>query len=233
MSTTGDFAATEGTGKNAATYTFTEDAVTKFLQRVALSGSDGNEIGGTSADAAWASGNGTFVSLLKAIATAVMDVATDRAVAPHQPCDLIPFTPVLDTSGAYAVGDVLFATASLSMMRANNLRVALMSMTVVDKTKQHPGFTIFFYQTNVTSAAANAANNLSDTDALSYMGHVSVATADWKDLANNSFACYPSINLLLEAATGSTNVYMVGVIDSGTPTFALGDLQIGFGVVQS
>lgn len=190
-------------------------------------------IGATTDPAAANGASGTFMSYARAQKDAATDNSTDSPTAPHQPCKLVPFTPTLDTSGAYSVGDVLFATVALSIMRGNDLRAAIMSMTCVDKTKQHPGISIFFYKTAVTSAAANAANNLSDADALSYMGHLSIATSDWKDLANNSFACYKGINLLLEAATGSTNVYMVGIVDAGTPTFALGDFQFNFGVVQS
>jgi hypothetical protein len=130
-----------------------------------------------------------------------------------------------------------FSTVALTgVTRANDLRASLQSLTVVDKSKQTPAFSIFFYKTNVTSAAANAANNLSDADAVNYMGHVSIAAADYKTLANNSFLTYSGSkapNLLLEAASGSTSVYMVGILDAGSPTFAAGDLVLGLGFVQT
>jgi hypothetical protein len=158
---------------------------------------------------------------------------TTDAVTIKSPADVISFTPTLDTA-AYAAGDVLFATAAISgVTRANDLRSALMSLTAIDKSKNKPAFTLFFYQTNVTSAAANAANNLSDADAVNCLGFVRVASTDWIDLANNSFACLKGINLLLEAATGTTTVYVIGILDAGTPTFAVGDLVLKLGVVQS
>lgn len=169
------------------------------------------------------------------IEAAAVDTTTDSPVTIHQPCDVVPFTPTLDTA-IYAAGDVLFATAPITLARANDGRVMLQSLTVMDKSKQKPAFSIFFYKTNVTSAAANAANNLSDADAVNYLGHISIAAADYKDLANNSFLTYAggkAPGLLLEAATGAQTVYAIGILDAGTPTFAVGDLVLGLGVIQS
>jgi hypothetical protein len=67
---TGNVALTEGSGKNAATYTFTEDALTKFVQRVALASVAGADVMGEPGDTAWASGSGKIITLLKAIAAA-------------------------------------------------------------------------------------------------------------------------------------------------------------------
>jgi hypothetical protein len=128
-------------------------------------------------------------------------------------------------------------TAPISFARANDLRAVLTSLMVIDKTKSHIGFTLFFYQTNVTSAAANAANALSDADAINCLGFVSIPTASWKDLANNSFQCLAgptAPNLFLKAATGSQNIYCVGIVDAvGTaPTYAAGDLVLKLGFLQ-
>lgn len=164
---------------------------------------------------------------------ALQDTSTAKPVSVRTPADLITFTPTLDTT-AYAAGDVLFATAQITgVTRVNDERAGLMSLTAIDKSKNKPAFTLFFYQTNVTSAAANAPNALSDADAVSCLGFVDVASTDWKDLANNSFACIRGIELLLEAAPGTTSVYVVGILNAGTPTFAAGDLVLKLGVVQS
>lgn len=201
---------------------------------------------GSSADAVVANGvAGSIASYLRTIkdqatSTASSSVTIDQttpgttdAVTIKSPADVISFTPTLDTA-VYAAGDVLFATAAISgVTRANDLRSALMSLTAIDKSKNKPAFTLFFFQTNVTSAAANAANALSDADAVNCLGFVRVLSTDWIDLANNSFACFKGINLLLEAASGTTTVYVVGILDAGTPTFAVGDLVLKLGVVQS
>ena len=122
------------------------------------------------------------------------------------------------------------------MARANDKAVNIQSLTAIDKSKQHPALTLFYYQTNVTSAAANAANALSDADAINCLGFIRIAATDWIDLANNSFACFKGStapNLILQPATGTTTVYVVGILDAGTPTFAVGDLMLKHGVVQS
>lgn len=233
--TTGNFAATEGSGKNAATWTFTEDAITKFLQRVGLNGSDGSDIGGAASDPAWTSGNGTLISLLKALVATAQDTTTESPVSPHQPVKFIPFAPTLDTA-IYAAGDVLFATAPITnACRANDIPAILQSLVAIDKTKQNPAIDLLFYSSNVTSAAANAANNLSDTDQINLCGRVSIAAADWTTYANNSVLTYSGSkapNAMLAPASGTTIVYIVGILTAGTPTFALGDLMFKFGMVQ-
>jgi hypothetical protein len=224
-------AITPGSGATIAA----DDVGSVLYQRVKLGlGADGaatDALGGAGAVAAGVQ-RVTLASDDPAV-VALQDTTTSKPVSVHTPSDVISFTPTLDTA-AYASGDVLFATAAIAgITRANDERAALQSLTVIDKSKNKPAFTLFFYQTNVTSAAANAANNLSDADAVSCLGFVDVASTDWKDLANNSFACIRNISLLLEAATGTTSVYVVGILNAGTPTFANGDLVLKLGVVQA
>jgi hypothetical protein len=161
---------------------------------------------------------------------------TDSPVEVHQPADKIDFVPLLDTA-AYASGDVLSATAVISnVMRVNDGRANLFSLTGIDKSKNKPAMTILFYQTNVTSAAANAANALSDADQLNLLGFHRILAADWIDYANNSICGFKgptSPGILLEAATASKDVYAVCILDAGTPTFAVGDLMFKLGVVQA
>jgi hypothetical protein len=121
-------------------------------------------------------------------------------------------------------------------MRVNDARGLLVSLTGIDKSKQKPAMTILFYQTNVTSAAVNAANAMSDADQLNLLGFHRILAADWIDYANNSICCFKgptAPGLLLEAATGTKDVYAVCILDAGTPTFAVGDLMFKLGVVQS
>ena len=166
-------------------------------------------------------------------------IASDQTpfgVQVQTPADVISFTPTLDTS-IYAANDVLFATTAITgVTRANDGRANLVSITGIDKSKQNPAITLLFYQTNVTSAAANAANALSDADQANLLGTVDIPAASWKTWANNSTICLSGAtapNLLLEAASGTTTVYVVGILTAGTPTFANGDLVFKFGVVQS
>lgn len=214
---------------------------------VALSNEDNAFVAmlGALTDAAAANGaSGTIAAYLRAIKDAVTDTTTASLVKLDQtstnnnvlvtsPADVISFTPTLDTA-AYAAGDVLFATTTLgTVTRVNDGRAILMSLTGVDKSKNKPAMTLLFYQTNVTSAAANAANNLSDSDQANLLGYVRILATDWIDYANNSIVCKTAINLMLEAVSGAQNVYVYGILDAGTPTFAASDLVFKLGVVQS
>jgi hypothetical protein len=71
----GDVDVTEGSGLKVATYTISEDAVTRNIQRVAVNDSAGADILGTTADAASAST--TIKAALRAIATALGTTAFD------------------------------------------------------------------------------------------------------------------------------------------------------------
>ena len=71
----GDVDVTEGSGLKVATYTISEDAVTRNIQRVAVNDSAGADILGTTADAASASTS--IKAALRAIATALGVTALD------------------------------------------------------------------------------------------------------------------------------------------------------------
>jgi hypothetical protein len=202
---------------------------------------------GNITDAAAANGaSGSGLAYLRAIKDAATDTTTvtpvkidqttpgtTDAVTVKTPADMVSFVPTLDTA-AYASGDVLFSTTQITgVTRAADGRACLMSLTGIDKSKNKPAMTLLFYQTNVTSAAANAANNLSDSDQANLLGYVRILATDWIDYANNSIFCKTAINLLLEAASGTSSVYCVGILDAGTPTFAASDLVLKLGFVQS
>jgi hypothetical protein len=164
---------------------------------------------------------------------AVLDTTTDSPVAVHTPCDVISVTPTLDTS-IYASGDTLFvATAISGAVRANDLRSNLASIAVVDKDDQKPAVRLLFFKAAVTFGTLNAAPSISDSDAANYLGHYDIAAADYVDLGGVSVACARNVGLLLEAASGTTNVYVAGMLTAGTPTHTASGLVFNFGVVHS
>lgn len=183
---------------------------------------------GTTADAAWSgTGNATLIAVQKA---SYLASQSSTPVPIEQPSDVIAFTPVLDTV-AYAAGDVLFATASIAdAVRANDLRSLLQSLVVIDKDDQKLGFDIHFFSANVTSGAINAAPTISDADAGNFLGTVTVAVADYKDLGGVSVACIKNIGLLLEAASGAWIIYAFGVT-AGAPTHTASGLVLRFGML--
>lgn len=189
---------------------------------------------GSTADATVASGaSGSLLSYARTMKDAMLDTTTESPVAVRQPCDVITFTPTLDTS-IYASGDTLFVATALSgVVRANDQRALLQSLVVIDKDDQKPALRLLFFSASVTFGTLNAAPSISDSDAANYLGHVDIAAADYVDLGGVSVACAKGINLLLESVSGATSVYIAGMLTAGTPTHTASGLVFRLGVVQS
>lgn len=98
---------TLGSGKKSATYTFTEDALLKFIQRTVLNDSAGNNLGGSIGDAAWASGNATLISLLKAIAGAAIDQVSASRVMVADEYEAVPASTTAALGATGVTGDRL------------------------------------------------------------------------------------------------------------------------------
>lgn len=189
---------------------------------------------GTATDATVASGAaGTLDSHLRTIKDAVLDTTTTSPVSVRQPCDVITFTPTLDTA-IYASGDTLFVATALSgVTRANDERALLQSIAVIDKDDQKPALRLVFFSASVAFGTLNAAPSISDADAANYLGHVDIAAADYVDLGGVSVACAKGINLLLESVSGATSVYIAAMLTAGTPTHTASGLVFRLGVVHS
>jgi hypothetical protein len=169
----------------------------------------------------------------EAIQDAAEDTTTDSPVIVHTPCDVISVTPTLDTS-IYASGDTLFvATAISGAVRAADLRSNLSSIAVIDKDDQKPALRLLFFKAAVTFGTLNAAPSISDSDAANYLGHYDIAAADYVDLGGVSVACARNVGLLLESASGTTNVYVAAMLTAGTPTHTASGLVFNFGVIHS
>lgn len=142
--------------------------------------------------------------------------------------DLVSVTPVLDTS-AYAAGDVLFTTTTVTAVsRLAGSPVELVSLYVVDKDDQKPVLDLYLFDRTVTFGPFNAAPAISDADAGYYIGHVSVATADYKDLGGVSVAKLAFDPLILKLL--STSLFIAGVNLSGTPTHTASGLVLKLGI---
>jgi hypothetical protein len=167
-------------------------------------------------------------------------VTNSASVAPVtvvQPADSIAVAPTVDTA-IYAAGDVLCASFQIPGATQSNAGGALLvSLFAMDKSKQNPQMTLYFFSVNnANMGAVNAAASLTDGDAVNLLSILKIVTGDWVTLANNSYAQFsgPSKtpNLVLKAAAGETAIYCIIVLDAGTPTFALGDLVFHFGLAK-
>lgn len=146
------------------------------------------------------------------------------------PGDVVDVTLSLDTS-AYASGDLLADTQSFTGVRINGGRAILQSVTVIDEDDQGAAFTIYFLSANNTFGTENSAPSISDASARDVLGWVDVSTADYKDLGGVRVASIKGIGLLLEAAGGSTTLYLAVVNGTGTPTYTASGVKLKLGLL--
>jgi len=145
--------------------------------------------------------------------------------------NLITVVPVLDTA-AYAIGDVLFVPTPIpNAVPGNDVQGRLDTVYLVDKSDA-AAFILDLYFFDVDESAAfgtiNAAPNMSDANGLSYMGHVSVASADWKDLGGFKVAQETNLRRHIKPAAGTFTIW-VAAITGTVLTFAASDLELRLG----
>ena len=159
------------------------------------------------------------------------------------PYTIIRVTPTLSTD-AYAQGDVLFtATAIPNAVLRNGGCSVLTNAYMIDQSDQSSDIDFVFSEGNTALGTINATANISDGDmeALGICGLTSV-DADQAGTSTHidnsrihmmlpaSGVSESSHNLtLLQAAAGSTTVYVQGILTSSTtPTFAADDIDLIF-----
>jgi hypothetical protein len=131
--------------------------------------------------------------------------------------DLLTITPVLDTA-IYAALDTLFVTIEVpSAARVGGGAVLIKGLYVIDKDDEKPVFDLYIFDRTVTFGTLNEAPSLSDAHAAYYQGHISVATADYKDVGGNSLAKVSPTPFVVKP--NATSLFVAAVNLSGTPTF--------------
>jgi len=137
----------------------------------------------------------------------------------------------LDTN-AYATGDVLAATQALaSAFRSADGTGILQSIVLVDKDDQGAALDLVILKADVSIGTENAAVSISDANADSVLGIISVSAGDWIDLGGCRVATLRGLGLVVKAATGTTSLY-VALISRGSPTHSAAGITAQFGILQ-
>ena len=146
--------------------------------------------------------------------------------------DVIEITPTLDTN-IYASGDVLFETIEVaSAMRVNGGEGFVQNITVLDKDDQAGDFDLVFLKTNVSIGTANAAVSITDTNAEQILGIIRVYAGNYADLVASQLATKSNVGLSVEAAAGSTSLFLAG-ISRAAKTYTASGLVIKIGLVRN
>ena len=155
---------------------------------------------------------------------------------------VIRVTPTLSTD-QYAIGDVLFtATAIPNAVNGNGGCSKLVGMYVLDTANQTADMRFVFSEGNTALGTINATANIADGDivANNVLGFAKLDDdqAGTSGLLDNSqihqvlpasgVAEDSNSTMLLQAASGSTSVYVQGIVADGTPTYADDSLTLIF-----
>lgn len=136
----------------------------------------------------------------------------------------------LDTN-AYADNDVLADMQEVTdFVRAEGGKALIYSVTVLDKDDQGQAMDIIISSGSGALGTENDAVSVSDANAEG-MQAISIVAADYVDLINSQIATKTGINLVVEAAAGSTSIYVGAIVRSGTPTHTASGVQIRFGLL--
>ncbi len=151
---------------------------------------------------------------------------------------VIRVTPTLDTS-AYSTGDVLFNSVEIPEAVLGNAGCSkLLNMYVVNQNVDTIDVNFFFSENSMTIGTINATADISDAniEAGNILGSMKLdadqSVTGGFDNARVSMvfggggASESTNPLLLQAAAGSTSVYVAGIITDGTPTFAADDIDL-------
>lgn len=134
----------------------------------------------------------------------------------------------LDTN-IYAADDVLFDTQEvLSFFAAVGGFAVLEKLQVYDEDDQGQPFDIYFLNANTSLGTENSAPNISDANARTIIGHLSIVADNYKDTGAGKRANLIDIDLPLKSAA-STSLW-VGGITKGTPTHAAAGMRLRFTV---
>lgn len=137
-------------------------------------------------------------------------------------------TPVLDTN-AYAALDSLHTDPLKlpGMARMNGGSGVITRFTVVDAADQGVALVVHLFTADPTNttATANAALAVHDTDALTYIG--SIASGAYEDLNLNRVATNANVRLAYQCAATDDSLYVLSQ-SLGAPTYAASSLRFVF-----
>jgi hypothetical protein len=140
---------------------------------------------------------------------------------------VLDFTPTLDTS-IYADNDVLFISTVLTGVSDQEAGVVeLVSAVCFDGDDQGTEVEVFFTTNSTTPGTINAALSAADTVFDDIVGRAHFST--FNDLINSQVSVLTDQAQVMQCAAGSKDLYVFGVVRSGTPTYTAAGMKFKFG----
>lgn len=152
---------------------------------------------------------------------------SDQAVPIQNQGIAVVLTPVLTVAGAYQAGDCLGALIALTnIATANGKSIYIINSVLADKAEQTFTATLLIFNANPTGTTFtdNSAMNVVDADMAKVIGAIPFTTL--KDIGGGKISIGDTSPVKITPASDSRSLWAAVIIDSGTPTFAAGDVVI-------
>jgi hypothetical protein len=139
---------------------------------------------------------------------------------------LVTVRPTLDTS-IYASGDVLFAATKVPEVAQDTKGMAyLRTLVACDLSNQKQAIDLLFFNQDPGSIGGlNNAVTLSTAQLLTLIGVISLGTTDWTTGQSGTNAYAQKLQeMLIPCAKSLKDIWVAGVVRSGTPTYGASSL---------
>lgn len=145
-------------------------------------------------------------------------------------------TITMSVAGAYATGDYM-GTSTTPQTFTNVCRVSggtgiIKGISISDKiVTANVDMELWLFNTTFTAPTDNASWAISDAEATTIMGVVTISSSSWKASANNQVYYDDFTSIPFDLPTG-TSIFYALVARGTTPSFTSLDLQIAIRVLQ-
>jgi len=143
----------------------------------------------------------------------------------------VELTLSLDTS-IYATGDVLFDTQEITAaLRLAGVTGIIHSICLVDEDAQAQAIDLIFLRTNVSIGTENSPVTITDANSREILGVVQITTSDYVDMVNSQFAMKSNLGIGVKG-DALDDIFVAGVLRSGTPTYTASGITLKVFVLQ-
>ena len=145
-------------------------------------------------------------------------------------------TITMSVAGAYATGDYM-GTSTTPQTFTNVCRISggsgvIKGISISDKiVTANVDMELWFFNATFTAPTDNAAWAITDAEATTIIGAVSLGASNWKATANNQVFYDDFTSIPFDLPTG-TSIYYALVARGTTPAFTSADLQISIRILQ-
>lgn len=158
-------------------------------------------------------------------------IASDQSNVPVTAAPKYVTVSMTTPTDAQDAGDVIAATQIVAACTvANDAPGILHSACLIDTDDVGVNIKAVFFSANTTLGTEDAAPDIDDTEALTVLGIVDFAAADFVDLGGSKYNTKTNIGLAIVPATGTDDIYMALYSPTGG-TWASGVITVRLGFI--